>query len=133
MRFFRREKNGNGRPTTATMPALRFGADIESLTQQIGREIVEAPRGQSRGFFSSRFWSDKLMEWATKDQNFKVQLFRFIDAAPMLSTPELIHEHLVDYLTQPGVTPPPGMALGLKAGGLLKGTFASTVTNQIQS
>src|SRR5689334_3929985 len=135
MRFFRRTaRDGNGRaPATAAPTSPRIFGDVESLTRQLGREILDAARGHGRGMFSSRFWSDKLMDWATKDEQFKVQLFRFIDTAPVLSTPELIHEHLIDYLTQPGVTPPPGMALGLKAGGLMKGTLASTVTNQIHA
>src|SRR3954467_15741576 len=107
MWFFRKTaRNGNGHVKTAA-PVSRIGGtgDVEPLTQQIGREVLDAARGHGRGMFSSRFWSDKMMDWATKDPHFKVQLFRFIDTAPTLSTPELIHEHLVDYLTQPGVTP----------------------------
>src|SRR5438067_5438085 len=98
MAWLRRTKNGNSRTAAVATAASRINVDdIESVTQHVGREILVAARAQSRGFFSSRFWSDKLMEWATKDPQFKVQLFRFIDTAPMLSTPELIHEHLVDY------------------------------------
>ncbi len=106
---------------------------IEEQTQHIGLALIEQARSHSKGFFSSRFWSDKLMAWAMKDPAFKVQLFRFIDAFPTLRTPEQIHEHLVDYLTQPAVTLPAGMSLGLKAGGILKGTFASTVESQIRA
>jgi len=78
MAFFRR-------PTThAPAPATASG-DVESLTKQIGREILAAARDQARGgMFSSRFWSDKLMDWATKDPAFTVQLFRFVDAFPTL-------------------------------------------------
>ncbi|MFZ4698236.1 MAG: proline dehydrogenase family protein, partial [Phycisphaerales bacterium] len=84
-----------------------------------------------KGMLSAAFWSDKLMEWSMKDEAFKVQLFRFVDAFPMLRTPDAVHEHLVDYLTQPGVKPPPGLDLGLKAGGLAKGLMTKTVSNQI--
>jgi RHH-type proline utilization regulon transcriptional repressor/proline dehydrogenase/delta 1-pyrroline-5-carboxylate dehydrogenase len=107
------------------------GRDVESLTRQIGSQLLSSARSHGKGMFSSRFWSDKLMDWATKDEAFKVQLFRFVDAFPMLKTPEQVHEHLIDYLSQPGVTTPPGMSLGLKAGGLLKGTLASTMSRQI--
>src|SRR6476620_1776472 len=95
--------------------AASHGDSVEAMTQQIGRELIERARAHSTGFFSSRFWSDKLMEWATKDPAFKVQLFRFVDVFPMLKTPEQIHEYLTDYLSQPGVTVPAGMSLGLKA------------------
>src|SRR5690606_15069707 len=50
---------------------------------------------------------------------------------PVLRSPGQIHAHLVQYLTQPGVTPPPGLNIGLKAGGMMKGSLASTVTSQV--
>ena len=49
----------------------------------------------------------------------------------MLGTPELVHDYLIDYLTQPGVTLPPGMDLGLKAGGLAKGMMTKTISKSI--
>src|SRR5581483_10373365 len=106
---------------------------IEEQTQQIGRDLLERARGHTRGFFSSRFWSDKLMEWATKDPAFKVQLFRFVDVFPMLKDPAQIHEHLLQYFSQPGVTLPAGMSLGMKAGGVFQGTLANTIASQIHA
>jgi RHH-type proline utilization regulon transcriptional repressor/proline dehydrogenase/delta 1-pyrroline-5-carboxylate dehydrogenase len=107
--------------------------DLESLTQSIGADLLGLARAKARGLFSSRFWSDKLMAWAMQDAGFKTQLFRFVDVMPVLRTPEAIHRHLVEYLTQPGVTPPPMLRAGLAAGGLLKGTLARTVTGQVES
>ena len=60
-----------------------------------------------------------------------MQLFRFIDVFPMLNTPEMIHDYLVDYLSQPNLTLPPGMDLGLKAGRLAKALFAKTIAGRI--
>lgn len=71
------------------------------------------------------------MTWAMKDPAFKVQLFRFVDVFPMLHTPEQVYRYLVDYLSQPGVTLPPGMNFGLKAGTMAKGVMARTIANRI--
>ena len=71
------------------------------------------------------------MNWTMKDPAFSMQLFRFIDVFPMLRTPEQVHEYLIDYLSQPGVTLPPGLDLGLKAGGLAKGLVAKTIAGRI--
>ena len=98
---------------------------------EIGRELLRSARDYSAGVFSARFWNDQLMNWAMKDPAFKLQLFRFIDVFPMLRTPALVHDYLTDYLSQPGVTLPPGMELGLKVGGLAKGIMAKTITNRI--
>ena len=114
-----------GSPITPTDPAL------ESRIVEIGTDFLDRARGGKAGVLSKVFWSDKLMDWSMKDEDFKVQLFRFVDAFPMLRTPTQIHEHLVDYLSQPGVTPPPGMDLAIKAGGVAKTMFARTMAGQI--
>jgi len=108
-------------------------SDLEPATQRIGLEILQSARAHRDGRFSRRFWSDQLMQWSMKDPAFKTQLFRFIDAFPMLRTPEQIRSHLLEYLMQPGVTLPAGMSLGLKAGAIFQGTLASTIGGQIQS
>ena len=107
-------------------------SEYEREVFAIGSQFLAHARKKQSGVFSSQFWSDKLMDWAMKDEQFKIQFFRFIDAYPALKTPEEIHDHLVDYLSQPGVTPPPGMDLMLKAGGIAKGMFAGRMTKQIE-
>jgi len=124
-----------GRSAAAGPSALRPAATavdpaIESRITAIGVAMLDAAR-REKGGLSVQFLKDKLMDWAMKDEAFKVQLFRFVDAFPMLRTPESIHEHLVDYLTQPGVKPPPAFDLGLKVGGIAKGLMARTMSGQI--
>ncbi|MEZ4475282.1 MAG: proline dehydrogenase family protein [bacterium] len=122
-RFRRRPAEG--------LPALDDPA-LEARIQTLGGELLDASRGQKRGLLSRAFWSDKLMDWAMKDDAFKVQLFRFVDAFPTLRTPEEIHDFFVDAMAQPGVRPPPGFGLGLAAGGVFKGTLARTLTGRIE-
>ncbi len=118
------------RPPVATDPIQTIPIDPE--VNRIGLELLELSRAGKAGIFSSKFYSDKMMNWSMKDQEFKVQLFRFVDVFPMLQTPEQVFEHLADYLSQPGVTLPPGMDLGLKAGGIAKGIMTKTISSQIK-
>ncbi|MGP1345910.1 MAG: proline dehydrogenase family protein [Phycisphaerales bacterium] len=104
----------------------------EDRVRVIGSEILERANKNRAGVLSAAFWSDKLMDWSMKDQAFKVQLFRFVDAFPTLRSGDAVHEHLVDYLTQPGVSLPPGMGLGVQAGGLAKGLMTKTISGQIK-
>ncbi len=60
-----------------------------------------------------------------------MQLFRFVDAFPMLKSAEDVFEHLKDYLSQPGVTVPGPIELALKAGGIAKGLAAGQISKQI--
>ena len=108
-----------------------FDEATEKRILEIGEKLLNHARSKKQSWLSTAFWSDKLMDWAMEDEEFKIQLFRFVDTFPMLSTPEQVHEHLVDYLTQPNVKLPPGLGIGLKAGGLAQGTMTKTVTSQI--
>ena len=114
----------------APPPAVQ-SPELERRAGEIGRELLKMAREHKTGILSARFWSDQLMNWSMKDPGFKVQLFRFIDVFPMLHTPAMVYDYLTDYLSQPGVTPPPGLDLGLKAGALAKGIVAKTFSNRI--
>jgi RHH-type transcriptional regulator, proline utilization regulon repressor / proline dehydrogenase / delta 1-pyrroline-5-carboxylate dehydrogenase len=116
----------------AAIPPKGADAALEPRIQQIGRELLDRARGHRTGLLSAKFYSDKLMDWSMRDHEFKVQMFRFVDAFPMLKTSDAVHEHLTDYLSQPGVKLPPGMDFGLKVGGLAKGLAASTISKQIR-
>ncbi|MEL7471769.1 MAG: proline dehydrogenase family protein [Planctomycetota bacterium] len=106
---------------------------IDPEIDRIGRDFLERARAHKSGVLSARFYSDKLMDWSMKDPAFKVQLFRFVDAFPTLTTPDLVHSHLVDYLTQPDVRLPGGVDTLIKAGGVAKGMAAKTIGGQITS
>jgi len=135
MALFSRKSAVKPRPTTVVVDAPTGGAgsvSTEARVLALGSEMLDRARKHSSGILSSKFYSEKLMEWSMKDQDFKVQMFRFVDAFPVLTTPEMIHDHLTDYLTQPGVKVPAALELGLKAGGVAKGLMASTISGQIK-
>ncbi|MEX0876187.1 MAG: proline dehydrogenase family protein [Phycisphaerales bacterium] len=120
-------------PATRPPVVSESSPDRENSIMTIGSHMLDLAKGQKAGMLSARFYQDKLMDWSMKDHNFKVQLFRFVDAFPTLTTPEMVHDHLVDYLTQPGVRTPPFMDLGLRAGGVAKGMMAKTISSQIKN
>ncbi len=106
---------------------------IEQRTQEIGAEMLQQARDCRGGFFGATSWSDRLMEWATQDEAFKTQLFRFVDVFPTLTTAKKVYDHLVEYLSQPGLSAPRGMGLAITAGRFLKGITAEVISRQIRT
>ncbi len=86
------------RPRPATRPDARA---IEARAVAIGRELFEAI-GRGPSPFDRGWWDDRMMGLTLTDPAVKVQLFRFIDALPALTTPGSVVEHLADYLHQAG-------------------------------
>jgi RHH-type proline utilization regulon transcriptional repressor/proline dehydrogenase/delta 1-pyrroline-5-carboxylate dehydrogenase len=106
---------------------------VERRTQEIGLRLMSRWRSHQRGIGSlRRGLSDKLMDWAMSDPQFKIQLFRFVDVFPTLRNPAQIHSVLLEYLRQPGVVMPSGLEWGLKASGAMKGVLARTISANIQ-
>jgi len=101
-----------------------------SRIDALGRELLD--RARARGGESGG-WREGLFDWVLRDPSFKVRMFRFIDTYPTLRTPEQVHAVLADYLARPGVTLPPGLGLGLKAGGLMRGALTKTVDRQVRA
>ena len=121
------------KPATPHRAHVASGGDLQQRTLEIGGRLLAGVRKHRKGLFSAGFWSDQLVSWTMKDPAFRTQLFRFIDVFPMLRSPEQIHDYLTDYLSQPGVTLPAGLDLGMQAGRLAKGLVAKTITEGIQA
>ena len=133
MPLFSRKDRSKSEPATPQPRPASMDSPDEARIKAVGRDMLDRARKHKAGLLSAKFYQDKLMDWSMKDHEFKVQLFRFVDAFPALTTPEMVHDHLMDYLTQPGVKLPPFLATGLKAGGVAKGLMTKTVSGQITS
>ncbi len=72
-------------------------AQIERTTQELGRYLVDRARNSQPTVWDRRWWDDRIMAWAMQDESVKVQMFRFVDVLPMLSTSEAVTRHLHEY------------------------------------
>jgi RHH-type proline utilization regulon transcriptional repressor/proline dehydrogenase/delta 1-pyrroline-5-carboxylate dehydrogenase len=145
MGLFSRKPKSSEQPVVVRQPASAMSGGVpaapiapgalsqrESRVFELGSEMLRRAKAHKTGLLSAKFYSDWMMEWSMKDQQFKVQMFRFTDAFPVLRTPEAIFDHLQDYMNQPGVNVPPAINTALKAGGLLKGPATSVIASQIK-
>lgn len=73
-------------------------ARIENTTHEIGREIFDRLQRRQPSVLERRWWDDRIMAWAMEDEAVKVQMFRFIDVLPMLTSSEAVTRHLQEYL-----------------------------------
>ncbi|HUG69877.1 MAG TPA: proline dehydrogenase family protein, partial [Pirellulaceae bacterium] len=73
---------------------------IEQRTQELGHYLFEHLDEQRPNVLQRRWWDERLMDWAMRDEGLKVQLFRFVDVLPMLRTNEAVVGHLNEYLNE---------------------------------
>lgn len=88
-------------------------AQIERTTQEIGRYLFDHLGTKQSTVLDRRWWDDRIMAWAMQDESVKLQMFRFIDVLPMLSTSESVTRHLHEYFDDVRRSLPSAARLGL--------------------
>jgi RHH-type transcriptional regulator, proline utilization regulon repressor / proline dehydrogenase / delta 1-pyrroline-5-carboxylate dehydrogenase len=74
--------------------------DVEAETQEIGKWLFEHTQRHKPSIFERRWWDDHILNWAMADESVKVQMFRFVDALPMLKSHEAVTRHLQEYFEE---------------------------------
>lgn len=82
--------------------AVPAGIDLEREIHHLGEAIWRRTRGEAPSLFNKSFWHGRILDWAMRDPEFKVDLFRLVDVLPMLQTREQVAQHVREYLLREG-------------------------------
>ncbi len=87
--------------------------EFERSAQEMGRYLFDHLGGGQPTVLDRRWWDDRIMAWAMQDESVKVQMFRFIDVLPMLTSSEAVIRHLHEYFHDVREHLPSAVRLGL--------------------
>lgn len=98
-----------------------------------GCSIFKDIKTDNDSLFDKQYWLGKLMDWVMKDPDFKVDLFRFVDVLPMLSSSEQVSKHIKEYLLKGERDVPMLMNTALKAAtfSLTQGIAAKAIRKNV--
>lgn len=106
-----------------------FQSDIEAK----GKTIFSNMDGEGGSIFNKDWWYGRIMDWSMKNQQFKTQMFRFVDVLPYLKSGSEVAKHLKEYFAEGGEDLPQvfnfGLGIGSLAPGLLAGAIRKNVTD----
>lgn len=85
---------------TIAEPDPVLAAAVETETQDIGQWLFDHMEHRQPSIFERRWWDDRILSWAMADESVKVQMFRFVDALPMLRDHRQIARHLQEYFEE---------------------------------
>jgi RHH-type proline utilization regulon transcriptional repressor/proline dehydrogenase/delta 1-pyrroline-5-carboxylate dehydrogenase len=91
---------------------------LEALIEAQGKDFFAIISGEAPSIFDKGWWTGKLMDWCMRNENFKVQLFRFVDALPYLTTAESLSRHIEEYFAKQDHDIPAALKWGAKGAGL---------------
>src|SRR2546422_45129 len=99
-------------PKPSTNSAVQ--GEIEPRIHEYGERIFTLmDAAEPPSLFSRKGFYGTLMDFSMRDENFKTQLFRFVDVLPTLTSNAEVARHLNEYLGDDSVKLSPAMRLGL--------------------
>ncbi|MBT8762634.1 L-glutamate gamma-semialdehyde dehydrogenase [Desulfohalobiaceae bacterium Ax17] len=110
--------------------------DKKALNPKIrerGKEFFKSISGEAPSIFNKGWWTGKVMDWAMRNENFKVQLFRFVDVLPYLNRSESLTRHIQEYFAADEHDLPPVLKWGAKGAGLSKGLAGKVLAKTIRA
>ncbi|MDD2852046.1 MAG: L-glutamate gamma-semialdehyde dehydrogenase [Desulfuromonadaceae bacterium] len=103
--------------------------NIKTITR--GKDFFAAISGEKPSLFNKGAWMGKVMDWSMQNDQFKIQMFRFVDAFPSLTTSKLLTDHIREYFGEEKDMPPV-LQTGAKMAGML-GSLGGAVLNKVIS
>ena len=96
-----------------------------------GKDFFSTVAGEKPSLFNKGAWMGKVMDWSMQNEQFKIQMFRFVDAFPSLTTGKLLTDHIREYFGEEKDMPPV-LQTGAKMAGML-GSLGGAVLNKFIS
>ncbi len=112
---------------------------VEDIDQKIidrGREFFASISGEAPSVFNKGWWTGKVMDWAMRNEDFKVQMFRFVDVLPYLTTSASLSRHIEEYFGDENANIPDVLKWGATktkiGGGLVAKVLNRTIRANIE-
>ena len=104
--------------------------DNQSQVLKLGNKIMKASEKEKSSLFQKNWWYQKILEWSMKKENFKTQMFRFVDVLPYLKDNKDLINHLEEYFKE-GDDIPAFFQKSAGIGKITPGLFASAIRKNI--
>jgi RHH-type proline utilization regulon transcriptional repressor/proline dehydrogenase/delta 1-pyrroline-5-carboxylate dehydrogenase len=72
-------------------------SDLDKKVRERGRDFFSVIKDETPSIFDKGWWTGKLTEWCMSNDSFKIQLFRFVDVLPYLTTSHSLSRHIEEY------------------------------------
>jgi len=105
-----------------------MGDELNSRIIARGKEFFGSVSGEKPSLFNKGAWMGKVMDWSMQNEQFKIQMFRFVDVFPTLSTGKLLTDHIREYFGAEKDMPA-FLSAGAKMAGML-GSFGGAMLNK---
>ncbi|OHB24859.1 MAG: L-glutamate gamma-semialdehyde dehydrogenase [Desulfuromonadaceae bacterium GWC2_58_13] len=95
-----------------------------------GKDFFRSIQGETPSLFNKNRWVGKVMDWCMRNEDFRLQLFRFVDVFPCLTTKEMLTAHIREYFGGDERDIPAVLKWGAQSSGL-GGAIGAAILNKV--
>ncbi|MDC0980240.1 proline dehydrogenase family protein [Bdellovibrionales bacterium] len=122
---------GSYRQGKVSMKSQYKSASSQTKIEERGLDIFKKMENQSASIFNKDWWYGRILDWSMKNEQFKTQMFRFVDVLPYLKSGSEVARHLKEYFAEGGEELPPIFNLGIGVGSLAPGLMAGAIKKNV--
>jgi RHH-type proline utilization regulon transcriptional repressor/proline dehydrogenase/delta 1-pyrroline-5-carboxylate dehydrogenase len=104
---------------------------VQAAVKAKGELIFNMMESEGQSIFNKDWWYGRIMEWSMKNDQFKTQMFRFVDVLPYLNSGSEVARHLKEYFADAGDELPSVFNFGVGLGSLAPGLMAGAVKKNV--
>ncbi|WP_432822941.1 L-glutamate gamma-semialdehyde dehydrogenase [Trichloromonas sp.] len=104
--------------------------DLDDRIISTGKNFFSCIQGEKPTLFNKNRWVGKVMDWCMRNEDFRLQLFRFVDVFPCLRTNEMLTSHIREYFSGENHDIPAVLKWGAQSSGLA-GAIGATILNKV--
>lgn len=116
---------------------MHTSAGREQEINALGKQFFASIKEEKPSVFNTSWWTGKVMDLSMRNEEFKVQMFRFVDVLPYLNSSDTLTRHIDEYFADESNNLPGILkwgAKGLSVGGnLAAGLFSKTLRYNIET
>src|SRR5690606_40128971 len=112
-------------------PIMQHQTDFDREVRVTGERIFQLLEADEQSIFNKDWWYGRIMDWSMKNEKFKVQMFRFVDVLPYLTSSQEVAKHLKEYFGDLGEESSGILSFGLGVGSLAPGITAAAIRKNI--
>lgn len=107
---------------------------LNTQIEELGLDIFQkASTQKAKSVFNKDWWYGKIMDWSMKNEQFKTQMFRFVDVLPSLNSTNEITRHIKEYFTDDKNTELPSIFnMGVGVGSLAPSLMTKAIKKNIE-
>jgi RHH-type transcriptional regulator, proline utilization regulon repressor / proline dehydrogenase / delta 1-pyrroline-5-carboxylate dehydrogenase len=117
------------KPADRTRNSEMNNTELNNKVVARGKEFFSTISGEKPSLFNKGAWMGKVMDWSMQNETFKIQMFRFVDVFPSLTTGKLLTDHIREYFGEEKDMPS-FLSTGAKVAGML-GSFGGAMLNKV--